>query len=400
MIKHRFSTKSETGGVSIFIVIFTALLMTIVTTSFIQIMVRNQQQATNSDLSQSAYDAALAGVEDAKRLLLHLDACSRSGASCNPNVAAIKTALSSDDCDTLEKGGLDVSFSTNNGEVPVGGPDDNQAYTCVTIKTNTPSVDDKLTPRDNSKTIPLRGVTPFDSIQLSWYTGKDVKDGNNSTDGTATDPTVSWPSLPADPAWESNDGKNNTPPIMRAQLIQYKKGENIDLGTFSSKGTTNARTAFLYPSFLAGDSTTVQPYFNQDSRLNVNGAGNVPRTAHCDNGMGDTYKCSVILALPDPVGGDEDSRTAYLQLGALYLNIPTSFEVKLFNGSTPVDFDNVQPIVDSTGRASDLFRRVRANVSINSVPLPVPDAALNVNGDLCKNFVVTNKPEDYVPGCT
>ena len=65
----RHQQNNNRGAVSIFIVLFTALLVTIIATGFIQLMLRNQQQSVNSDLSQSAYDSALAGVEDAKRAL-------------------------------------------------------------------------------------------------------------------------------------------------------------------------------------------------------------------------------------------------------------------------------------------------------------------------------------------
>ena len=64
------------GGVSIFIVIMVSILVSIMSASFLRIMLRDQEQASRLDLSQSAYDSAQAGVEDAKRFLrIYKGAC-------------------------------------------------------------------------------------------------------------------------------------------------------------------------------------------------------------------------------------------------------------------------------------------------------------------------------------
>ena len=59
----------QSGIAAIFTVVFFTLLISVIILSFIKIVTQDQQQATNSDLSNSAYDSAEAGVEDAKRAL-------------------------------------------------------------------------------------------------------------------------------------------------------------------------------------------------------------------------------------------------------------------------------------------------------------------------------------------
>ena len=59
------SIKTKKGATSIYIVAFTTMVLSILTISFVRIMVSEAQQTSNYDLSQSAYDSALAGIEDA-----------------------------------------------------------------------------------------------------------------------------------------------------------------------------------------------------------------------------------------------------------------------------------------------------------------------------------------------
>lgn len=375
---------NERGAVSIFIVVFTALLVTIVTASFVQIMMRNQQQASNNDLSQSAYDSAMAGVEDAKRALVKLKQCSRTPGL--PGCAAVNTLVSNGltDCESLGNGAGQANIvNFVDGEVMVGGAAQNQAYTCVKVDVQTPSYDGEFLDPSETVVIPLVPVgdpNSLTSVRISWYMADDLPDGQTS------------PALPSAVDLPRNDGSTwgaTVPPIMRAQLIQFNGNTpNISLGAFDGG---NARTRFLYP-FPSGGTAN----FGDDNRRAAGTNGLTP--GGCSTSF--YYKgfaCSVVVTLPGMGAGER--REAYLQLAAHYIRAGGSlnYMVELQGtGGASVDFDNVQPKVDATGRASDLFRRVRAAVTVSPAgsPDPFPEATITTT-NLCKDFFITNAPGQY-----
>ena len=367
------------GGASILIVVFTTLMLTVITTGFVQAMMRHQQQATNADLSQSAYDSAMAGVEDAKRALVALNSCNGdTSSSCN-NLRALfaggVNAASGRNCEFLEDAGV-ANFGSEH-EVQVGEPDRNQAYTCVKVNTESESVEGTLADTTGSKLVPLRAKPgeSFDSVRVSWYL---KKAGNRGDREAVSVPPSMAPSLPQQ--WVAG-----APPVLRAQWINAgKSGDEIDLGRFDS--ADGSRSLFLRPTTSAGTSFN----FNLDMR----GSPSDAQPVQCRTGAAlaaGAYSCVATIALP---AGVDDLQ--YLNLSSIYDG--THFKVELLRGGSVVVFDNVQPSVDSTGRASDLFRRVRAKVSIGADSPVVPDAALHVDGNICKDFAVTNSASEYVPG--
>ena len=190
--------KHESGAVSLFVVIFAALLMMIVTVSFVQLMVKDQEQATSNDLSQSAYDSSQAGVEDAKRLLLLDQQCRNNTAPGSVNCVAIEAALtpavgeSSTSCDALSKAGL-VGQTNDETIIQQNEGDDNsaalnQAYTCVKIGVNTDDYKNSLSV-NGSGIVPIRGVGEFDTVELSWFSKEDTS--------STTDQSIGFPSTGA-----------------------------------------------------------------------------------------------------------------------------------------------------------------------------------------------------------
>lgn len=375
------SMRRQRGVVSIFIVIFTALLVTIVTTSFVQIMLRNQQQASNNDLAQSAYDSAMAGVEDAKRALVKLKQCSKDPSLVG--CAAVNSLVTSgDNCEVLGTPGAGVVDFVD-GEVTVGDSKLNQAYTCVKVEVQTDSYRGKL---DANQTVVIPLIPDGDpnslgAVRISWYVSENLPDG------------VATPAMPGAAQLTQNSPASwgtNVPPLMRAQIMQFDGSTgNIDLNAFDGG---NARTRFLYPLSGARPGSTD---FMLDTRR---GGSNNIVAGGCEANFGyEGYACSMTVDLPDAPAGQ---REAYLQLAGIYVGSKgVNYQVELVgSGGGVVDFDNVQPRVDATGRASDLFRRVMANVTVSPAgsPLPFPETTV-ATGNLCKNFFITNDPTQYSP---
>lgn len=384
----------QSGAVSLFMVIFAMLLMSVVTISFLRIMTSDQSQASNNDLSQSAYDSALAGVEDAKRALLwHVQQCQTNPGVCDSQAlqmattecnAAIRIAGVVKDGDYFDTAGgvgtaeVKVQQSTvNEGGESIDAALD-QAYTCVTLLLNT---DDYTAPllANQSKLIPLVSTAPFSTITIQWFSRDDVPNTTGSVNALSIGASARLP-LQAD--WPTN-----RPSLMRAQYMQV--GDDFTLKAFDSTqgAESNANTIFLYP---ASNGLTSTELTSRDVRRDQDGTvapadqSSAPTLTRCETiiNKGD-YACSMTLSLPAPIGGG-NAEAAYLRLLPLYNS--THIRVTLGNNA---QFRGVQPIVDSTGRANDLFRRVQSRIDMHA-DFPYPDAALDVNGNLCKDFGVTD----------
>ena len=369
------------GAVSLFVVIFSALLITIVTVSFVSIMIKNQQQATNSDLSQSAYDSAQAGVEDAKRALLQYQSVCNSGGDCN----LAEQQINSSTCNEAVKTLTDISAAESDNEIKVQTGGNNtldQAYTCVKISLQTNDYVGILT-KETSKLVPLVGVTAFNTIKIDWFSNKDLQ-------GTVA--TTDVPSFGSGtPLLSQSDWSSkilNRPSIMRAQLVKFDKKNGFLLSNFDSNNiSASNNTLFLYPSNIV-DS---QKSFSSDIQRTSKSLTQV----HCESNLSlYNYSCSATIKLPEAISSD--TYVAYLNLTAIYKN--THYKVSLLNDSTLVKFDAVQPLIDSTGRTNDLFRRVETRVELTDTDFPYPDAAVYALGNLCKDFMITDSESDYSAG--
>lgn len=370
----------EKGATAIIVVIFSVLLLLTVSVGFMRLVVQDQNRSTESELSRGAYDSALAGVEDGKRVL---EACMKeraSGVDAGPACDAIKNA--GDSCDTVARanvagviGAPEVSLGRVNNDTMAATYD--QAYTCVKISEKSPDYLGSVQ-ADKSDVVALDSDASFSEITVSWYQKSDVL-GAVSLRPSGD---KSLPPLSGASGW--NVAGKQTPPLLRVQLIQRDR-QSFKMDDFDSDASS--RTLFLVPSTAGSNSLN----FALDARKSSTTAE--LQSVRCD--PANEYVCSTKITLLNTI--DErtsaNGKTAYLRVSPMYGN--TDYKITLTNAN----FDGVQAVIDSTGRASNVFRRVKARAEFVSAADLYPRATVDVTKNLCKDFSVTTSAGDYRTNC-
>lgn len=367
----------QAGAVSIFVVIFFALLLSVITLGFVRLMSQDQLQSTTFDLSQSAYDSAEAGVEDAKRALIrYREACGANAGSTE--CQAFQNAINARECDTLNRLSGQLGLNVNDDgsirvETTSGDSALQQAYTCVQVAMSTEDYIRRVD-ANTSDFVPLRGTGNFSSVDISWFIAADAglgADGEFVLPGTDEDDDYTPPQLPAVEEWGEA-----TPPVMRVQLLQHE-GES-----FNQEGLEQgSSTLFLYPVASGGTPGNEVP-FTRYSR----GAQSQPIMTNCTEEAGG-YACTARLQLTGSLAMTPE-KASYLKVTPLYKG--STFRLQLDGGN--VEFDGVQPSVDSTGRANDVFRRLDSRIRFDDATGGYPESALETTSDICKDFAVSSEP--------
>lgn len=387
------------GGVSIFIVIVVGVLVSIMSASFLRLMFRDQEQASKLDLSQSAYDSAQAGVEDAKRFLrIFRSACGPSGTGVfegvTHNCNAMRDAIQNDSCYVLATAGIgnansETIIQTNSGAGGASSRDAdlNQAYTCVKIRMNTADFLGRTNDGAPS-VINLRGATAFNRVRIRWHSRENMTNGNSIALDSLSNP-LARPNINA-----QNWRNQNRPAILKAQFYGYIPGSG---GSSSNMDTP-------YPDDGNGASEMLFYPTNSTSALSSN-VSNMPTVRRnesssqattdytftkCSDRMdvnSNTYACETTVNIGRSVNPGD---VLYLRLTPLMND--SNFRVELLNNDRVVDFNGVQPRVDSTGRANTQLRRVESRIGFNDTSFPVPlfSAQTESNEEpICKEFSVT-----------
>ena len=349
-------TSKESGVVSLFTAIFFTILLTVLTTGFIRIMINENQQANDDDFSSRAYYAAESGVEDMKRALAQYypnDIAKLNATVCDPPVGYSNVVSSA----------LGVS------------------YPCKLLNFNPPSIEATLPADGSSMQWRLRSQNdvPFNAVRISWHSLSETVDGANVTFRTTN-------TIPTYGNW--NNAGTPFPAMIRSQVFGYTTAGPVNDADLKA----NNYNGFLNPTSTANGNA-------MDISTALNGA-TTPTDVLCTTNTATYagYACQATINLA-PIGSFS-GKTMFLRLKSLFDTNGTKVKIELMNGSNVVNTSDAQAIVDVTGRAGTLFRRVQSRVSLPGTASSdlMPEFSLESGDNICKRFELTDTTET-LNGC-
>ena len=427
--------KAKKGAASFYVVAFSTLILIVLATSFAAIIISEVTRTSNDDLSQSAYDSALAGVEEAKLAYYNYENCRLNrfqGEAC----VRTRENMQNPNCDMVNN-----MLGRENGEIVennTGGNNMEQAYTCVKLYDLVKDYRSTLSSADmidvvNTKFIDDDIVNKISKVKISWYSSENE---SNFAFSNFSSGRVPFHSL------AGGDGTSYAaPPTISLAMMQT--GSSFDINSFEnvSNGQTNRGMVYLVPTDDAtaatndGANNYIGAYNGSENYIsasegfvksNDRNATNLPFAVKCAESaasMTSGYACSATIEIPKPIDGVRSNDNFVFVVGLPYGKPMTDFALEFFcndgvecNKGYTGDFvsteeietenisqaylSGVQVLVDSTGRANDLYRRVEARLDnarsemalsiMGPLEILIDDGSADTEG-MRKNLIVTSE---------
>ncbi len=341
---------NEDGFASMVIAIVLVLVLSLITVGFAELMRHEERSALDKQLSSQAYYAAESGINAATKAINNGYSTGKS--DCAP-IATVPDLADNT-----------VKFTNNSNPT-------NASYPCLLINPAPPELHYDPIATTVSRTIEFTAIDSTDqpagaaSIKISWQ-DSGTKTGLVS-DCNSFKTTTNWTSIG----------------MLRTQLIP------LIGGSLSRESLTNsAFTAFLCPN----SATLANNAVNYPTNIGSTNAG-VIMNGNCSS----SGKCSVIInSLP------ANQATFFLNMRSLYSATAVTITAYSGNNATGTKFrlTGAQTLIDSTGKAQDVLRRIQVRVASKN-GFNIPDGT---HADICKQFdldpgATTPSPASSADGC-
>lgn len=305
-------TSNEQGLVSIIIVVVLMFVISLITLSYANIARNEQQQALDRTLNAQAYYAAESGINYATKTITDRI---KNGTPIN---LLVKPDCKPDPPSGIYGDQLQIDAATG------------VSTSCLLVQTNPKSLVYDLSTSDQSKVFPVKPESLITRVVVEWNTQSSGPVSNCTN--TAT--------LPVAGSWSCPYG------ALRVDLANTSAGLSRSLlaqNTFS--------TVFMpvQSSFPGAGSVT----FSGKNAFGGNSAMQGARApASCDN-----TRCTMSITF-----ASANMNEYYMRIMPLYRGTQATITAR--NGSNLVSLKDAQIVVDATGKAQDVLRRVQVRIPL------------------------------------
>ena len=327
-IKVKLKKLNQYGMVSIIVTMILIIVMTLVVIAMSRNAIREQRQALDRQLSDQAFYNAESGINDWVNYLYNTS-----------GLPDDKTA-----CATLNPPYVGAPN-------PVIGTSGTNKYTCLLYDKTPQSIVFNNLGISDSKTIPITPNTNLRFLKFSWSSTSSV---TTTTACNITSGSILPTSLPAN----CNLG-----------------GLEVNITDPGSLTRTNLVENNFLSYFLPGSGPPNSTVLFTSGRGSANqGLIGIP---NCVNNVG----CNIKIGLGLLAG-----QTVFLHVKSIYLANDIEITGTDFSGN-PVSFSNAQFMIDATGKASDVLRRVQVRVGAIS-QYAGTDFSIRSQDAICKLITV------------
>ncbi len=338
--------QNQAGMVAIMVTLILMIVISLIVLGFAQISRRNQRQSLDRQLSTQAFYAAETGVNDAAELI--------KTAVGNGTAVAAKP-----DCASTGGGFYTLT--------PVIDAASDVEYTCLTVDP-TPATLVYSSVGTTGTVVPLIAESgTISKVTLTWQSKDSGSTPANNCPASVN--SVFSAVLP----WTCGYG------VLRFDLVPTA-------GSLSFAGLQSATmTSFLVP-LRPGSVGSANPI------AYTTGGGNNKLGVVCSN-----TDCSYSITFAAP------QSQYYMRVSSLYKDV--SLQITASDGSgSAVSIQGAQAVIDSTGKAQDVLRRIQVRVPLaGSSSNLLSDYAIQSNEAVCKRFSVmdgffSSDANNAVPG--
>lgn len=326
MKKRTLLKLNQAGMVSIIITMVMIIVMSLIVIAMSKNSIREQRQSLDRQLSDQAFYNAESGINDWRNYLTkYATTVPTEKTDCKPST------------DTAAPVGEITSDGINK-------------YTCVMYTKTPQDLAFENLGTGESKTLPL---TPQNT--------------------TLTKLTISWSPHGVSSPKSSGCNINSTGVLPQSLPANCDfGGMEISLIDLSGMNRDSLRNNMFTGYFLPNTSGSA---VNLDTGRGDNQG--IRQTVSCSSG-----KCQATININVPASGLAQGNTMYIKVRSLYVS--ADLTVNGFDSAgTAVKFGNAQYVIDVTGKASDVLRRVKVTVPASD-QVASTDFALRTSDSICK----------------